>query len=119
MNALATPHVSATGEHRVLEPEVIPRHDGSLRNFTNTDTTALLAFSLALAAWFVLPIVGAIAALVILPGTRERIRSSNGSITGESLVTCTKFLAYLHLLLAVGLLVAITLGGIALIGAVV
>jgi hypothetical protein len=69
-----------------------------------TETKAMIAFGLAIAAYTpTVPFIGAIAALVLARMARRDIAASGGRLTGLSLCTWAVVLSWLHLVL-VGLL---------------
>jgi hypothetical protein len=63
---------------------------------TKTNTTAVVAFVLALASFGLCPFVGAIAALVLASIAQREIDASNGAQTGPGLVTAARVLAVVH-----------------------
>jgi hypothetical protein len=62
-----------------------------------TDLGALVALALAVLSWIILPIIGAIAALLIAPGAKRRIRESNGRLNGENLASAAQAIAVLNI----------------------
>ena len=76
-----------------------PRNDG----------TAIAALVLAITSFVVCPVVTAIVALALIPGSRRRIESSGGAITGLGLLTAAKIIAIIHLALAAIFIVAIVI----------
>jgi hypothetical protein len=61
-----------------------------------TNTTAVVAFVLALASYGLCPFVGAIAALVLASVAQREIDGSGGTQTGSGLVTAARVLAIVH-----------------------
>ena len=78
-----------------------------------TDGGAIAALTLAITAWFFLPVVGAILALVLARRARRRIMSAHGRLTGGGLVTAARVVAWSHLV-AVLLATGVTLAAFAL-----
>lgn len=83
-----------------------------------TDGTAITALVLSICAWFVLPVVLAIVALVIASSASKTIAASNGARTGEGMVKAAKIIAWLNLLLfglaivfVVAFLIGLAVGG--------
>jgi hypothetical protein len=73
-----------------------------------TDGTAIAALVLAIASFVVCPIIPAVIALALIPGSRRSIASSGGTIDGLGVLTAAKIIALLNVgLLAVGIVVAI------------
>jgi hypothetical protein len=68
---------------------------------TQTETKAIIALVCAIAAWVVLPVLPAIAALMIGKTAREQIRTSGGRLTGDGLVTAAKVIAWANIVLSV------------------
>ena len=65
---------------------------------TRTDTKAVVALVLAVAAWTpTVPFIGAIAALVLAHLSERDIRSSGGALGGLGVLTATRVLAWVHL----------------------
>jgi hypothetical protein len=81
-----------------------PAPPGSWSGAPRTETKAMIALGLAIAAYTpTIPFVGAIAALVLARMARRDIAASGGRLTGLSLCTWAVVLSWLHLAL-VGLL---------------
>jgi hypothetical protein len=65
---------------------------------------------LSIAAFVVCPVIPAIVALVLIPGSRRNIQASGGTIEGESLLTAAKIISFIHLgLVAVGVVIFVIL----------
>ncbi len=75
-----------------------------------TESKAIIALVCAIAAWVVLPLLPAIAALMIGKTARERIASSGGRLTGDGLVTAAKVIAWVNIGLSVLALLLLVLG---------
>lgn len=75
------------------------RNKGSWPKFTRIDSSAVFALGLAIASWFVIPIVGALAALFVASGAKRKIKEADGTIEGMSMVTAAKVIAWANLLL--------------------
>jgi hypothetical protein len=73
-----------------------------------TEPSAILALVLAILAWAACPILAAIAALMIAGGAKAKIDVSGGALTGLSLVTAARWIAWIHIFL-------VTLGTIAVV----
>ena len=71
---------------------------------TRTETKAIIALVLAVAAWTpTVPFVGAIAALFVARSARRDIEASGGRLTGLSLCRWATVLSWVHLAVVVGL----------------
>lgn len=66
-----------------------------------TETKAVVALVLAIGSYLLLPVLGAIAALVLAGSARRDIDASGGRLTGRGLVTASRVLAWIHLALFV------------------
>jgi hypothetical protein len=84
-----------------------PVYPGSKR----TDGTAIGALILAIASFVICPLIPAIIALVLIPGSRRTIRASGGTIEGEGLLTAAKIISLINIGLSavvfVGFVIAI------------
>lgn len=58
---------------------------------------AVAALVCSIAAWVTCPVVLAVVALVLVPSSKRKIAESNGALTGESLLTATKIIAWLNI----------------------
>ena len=67
---------------------------------TSTETKAVIALVCAIAAWVVLPVLPAIAALMIGGTARREIAQSGGRLTGDGLVTAAKVIAWANIVLS-------------------
>ena len=67
---------------------------------TQTESKAIIALVCAIAAWVVLPVLPAIAALMIGRTAREQISMSGGRLTGDGLVTAAKVIAWANIVLS-------------------
>jgi len=74
-----------------------------------TETKAIIALVCAIASWVVLPLLPAIAALMIGSSARREIRASGGWLTGDGLVTAAKVIAWANIVLCVLAVVLIVL----------
>ena len=81
-----------------------------------TEGTAVGALVSAILAWTVCPVIPAVVALVLASSARQKIESSNGTLTGEGLVTAAKWVAIINLvmfgLMIVGFIFLIALGAV-------
>ncbi len=68
---------------------------------TQTESKAIIALVCAIASWVVLPVLPAIAALMIGKTAREQIAMSGGRLTGDGLVTAAKVIAWANIVLSV------------------
>ena len=66
-----------------------------------TESKAILALVCAIASWVVLPVLPAIAALMIGKTARQDIARSGGRLTGDGLVTAAKVVAWANLVATV------------------
>lgn len=62
-----------------------------------TESTAIIALVLSIAAWVACPIIPAIAALIVGGNAKTNIQSSGGRKTGEGLVTAANIISWIHL----------------------
>ena len=63
-----------------------------------TETTAVIALVCAILSWISLPVVLAIIALVLAKSADRAIEGSGGLKSGQGLVTATRWIAWIHLL---------------------
>jgi hypothetical protein len=80
---------------------------------TATGSKAIVALVCALASWVVLPLLPAIAALLIARTARQEIADSGGRLTGGGLVTAAKVIAWANVVATV-LVVLLVAAAIAL-----
>lgn len=66
-----------------------------------TDGTAVAALVLAIASFVVCPIVPAIIALALIPGSRRTIEVSGGAVTGLGLLKAAKIISWIEIGLCV------------------
>ena len=78
---------------------------------TQSSATALISLIAGIASWFLVPVLGAIVAVIAGHMAKKDIRNSMGRITGDGMATIGLVLGYLHLGLVVvgGCVVAILL----------
>lgn len=84
-----------------------------------TSTKAIVALVLSLVSWFVVPLIPAIVALVLARQATEEIAASNGMLTGSSLNSAARVLAWINIALscfvfgviALAVLIPVLLGG--------
>jgi hypothetical protein len=62
-----------------------------------TDGTAITALILAIVSFVVCPVIPAIIALAMIPGSRRTIVASGGTVEGLGLLTAAKIIAWIHL----------------------
>jgi hypothetical protein len=67
---------------------------------TQTESKAIIALVCAIASWVVLPVLPAIAALMIGKTAREEIARSGGRLTGDGMVTAAKVISWANIVLA-------------------
>jgi hypothetical protein len=94
----------------VLHPDVVVRDNYSSSMVFGVDAGAVIALALAIASWIVLPVIGAIAALIIAPGATHRIRQANGELGTTGVVRAAQIIAIANLVvfvLLVWLLIAV------------
>ena len=77
---------------------------------TQTESKAIIALVCAIASWVVLPLLPAIAALMIAKTAQEQIAHSGGRLTGDGMVTAAKVIAWANLALCVLGLLLLVLG---------
>lgn len=84
-----------------------------------TSTTAVLSLVFGILSWFVLPLIGAIVAVVTGHMARGEIRRAPGAVEGDGLALAGLILGWANLLLIVigGLLFVLFFGGIAVLAA--
>ena len=66
-----------------------------------TDGTAVAALVLAIAAFVVCPLIPAVVALALIPGSRRTIQASGGAVGGLGLLTAAKIIAWINIGLGV------------------
>jgi hypothetical protein len=76
----------------------------------HTDGTAIAALILSIASFVVCPVIPAIIALVLIPGSRATIRGSDGAVEGEGLLTAAKIISLINLGIAAVACVLIVVG---------
>ena len=72
-----------------------------------TSTTAIVSLIFGVLAWFALPLLGAIIAVICGHAARSEIRASNGQLDGAGLALAGLALGWVHLLLGVIFVLAI------------
>ena len=79
-----------------------------------TSTMAIVSLITGVLAWFMLPVVGGIAAVITGHMAKKEIAGSGGWLTGDGLATAGLVLGYVHLAFAVAalciILISIVLG---------
>ena len=79
-----------------------------------TEGSAVGALIASILSWVFCPIIPAIVALVLIPGAKRKIDTSQGRLTGESLLTAAKWIAWINIalwgLMIVGFGILIVLG---------
>ena len=79
-----------------------------------TEGSAVGALIASILSWVFCPIIPAIVALVLIPGAKRKIDASQGRLTGESLLTAAKWIAWINIglwgLMIVGFGILIVLG---------
>jgi hypothetical protein len=68
---------------------------------TATGSKAIIALVCAIASWVVLPLLPAIAALLIARSARQEIAGSGGRLTGGGMVTAAKVIAWANVVATV------------------
>lgn len=81
-------------------PYVTHEYSAPQPTVTFAEPTAFVALVLAVLSWIILPVVGAIAALLIAPGAKRKIRASNGQLAGYKLAQAAQVIAVLNILAA-------------------
>ena len=66
---------------------------------STTDGTAIGALVLAVGSYLVLPFVAAVIALYLANKARDNIDASNGALKGRGLITVTRILAWINIVL--------------------
>ncbi|MEO8107392.1 MAG: hypothetical protein ABI720_08740 [Actinomycetes bacterium] len=65
-----------------------------------TDGSAVAALVVAILSWFLLPIIGAVVALVLARAAERSINAAPLEVTGRGLVTAARWVAWTHLVVA-------------------
>jgi cytochrome c biogenesis protein CcdA len=104
-NDLTPVHIERNdGVQETVHAEIVDdpyvTHNSSQPAVTFAEPTAFVALLLAVLSWIVLPVVGAIAALVIAPGAKRKIRASDGQLAGYKLAQAAQVIAVLNILAA-------------------
>lgn len=81
-----------------------------------TDGTAIAALVLAVSSFVVFPLVPAIVALVLARSADDDIAASGGRLTGEGLLTATRWVAWINIALCAGVLLLVLLAFVLLAG---
>jgi len=66
-----------------------------------TSTLAIVSLVLGIVSWFLLPLLGAIVAVITGHMAKREIRDSQGRLTGDGMATVGLVLGYLQLVLSV------------------
>jgi hypothetical protein len=81
-----------------------------------TSSKAIIALVMGILAWTTCPIILAIPALIFASQARAEIDSSNGWVTGDGLVTASRWLGWLNIILwGLGALAFVAIFAIAII----
>jgi hypothetical protein len=86
-----------------------------------SSTTAVVSLIFGILSWVLLPVIGAIVAIVLGHMARAEIQRSNGMLEGDGLAVAGLVLGWTHIVLMIGavLIAIVFLGGIiALIAAI-
>ncbi len=78
-----------------------------------TESKAVVALALAIASFVVVPLIPAIAALIVGLAARRSIAASHGRLSGDGLVTAAKVIASRNIALAVFVVAIVVLLGVA------
>ncbi len=89
---VATPYPPAPGYAEPPSPAYQPPPPAT------TEGTAIIALVCAILSWIALPVVLAIVALVLARSAEREIDRSGGQKSGEGLVTASRWVAWIHLL---------------------
>ncbi|MCA0330386.1 MAG: hypothetical protein LCI03_10865 [Actinobacteria bacterium] len=81
-----------------------------------TSSNAVVALVLALLSWALCPVILAVGGLVLARSAQREIEASNGWVGGSGLVTATRWVAWINIVLSA---VVLVVGLLFLIGAVV
>jgi hypothetical protein len=82
--------------------------DGFYQQPKQTSSLAIVSMVSGIVCWFILPLLGAIVAVITGHMAKREIRDSGGLLTGDGMATAGLALGYLHLVLSVcGLCLAI------------
>ncbi|MBN2500455.1 MAG: DUF4190 domain-containing protein [Anaerolineales bacterium] len=68
---------------------------------TQSSATALISLIAGIASWFIVPVLGAIVAVIAGHMAKKDIRNSMGRISGDGMATIGLVLGYAHLALVV------------------
>lgn len=87
------------------QPMQVPQYDAAYnQQVAPNSTAAIVSLILGIVAWFALPLLGAIGAVIAGHMARREIRAANGRISGDGLALIGLILGYVQLgLTAVGL----------------
>jgi hypothetical protein len=78
-----------------------------------TDGTAIAALVLAIVSFVLCPLIPAVVALALIPGSRRTIKASGGTLSGDSILTAAKWIAWINVVLAGLFVILIFIGVIA------
>ena len=88
-------------------PPPQPWQSGPPAGQTRTEPKAIVALICAIASWLTIPVIPAVAALMLGSSARRDIAASGGWLTGDGLVTAAKWIAWANIVLSVlGVLLA-------------
>jgi hypothetical protein len=106
------PGYSAAPVHWKTSPAPLPGGE--------TNSTAVLSLVFGIVAWTILPIIGAVVAVVTGHMARDQIREAGGSVGGWGLATAGLVLGYIQviplLIVTVVVLAGLALAGVATLG---
>jgi hypothetical protein len=74
-----------------------------------TSGTAIAALVLACCSWFVFPVIPAIVGLVLASSAQNDIDASGGRLTGDGLLTATRWVAWANIAVCIGGLLLVLL----------
>ena len=82
-----------------------------------TEGGAIGALIASILAWMFCPVIPAIVALVMIPGSKRKIDESGGRLTGDGLLTAAKWVSWINIafygLIIVGVIFLIIIGAMA------
>ena len=86
-----------------------PQHPPAFQQPTETSSLAILSLVTGIGAWVILPVIGAIIAIVTGHLARREVRNSLGRLTGNGLATAGLVLGYSQLAVSLCALCALFL----------
>jgi hypothetical protein len=82
-------------------PPPAPWQSGAPAGQTRNEPKAIVALVCAIASWLTIPVIPAIAALMVGSAARRDIAASGGWLTGGGMVTAAKWIAWANIIVSI------------------